>query len=470
METPQTIHKLLEGGESAHLEFLPANTVLDRLGSSICAFLNSGGGQIVVGVRPDGKLDASVSAEAIEAMLQPLSGGAGAPLLTPNALWDVSEEPLDGGQVVMIDVPAGADMPYVFEDCIYVRVGGQVRPAAGTEVRKLIERRYLRGGRWERQPALEVSLDDLDHREILATARVAAGKRGWQFRDQQDVAAVLEDLSLMDQGRPTNAAIVLFAKEAGRILTQSVIRATAYHSDKTGAKILEDQVFESHIFANLEACDAFFRRHVAVVSDLSASSPVREDRPAYPYWPLREGLRNAVMHRDYSAYHGRVSLSVYPGRIDIWSYGKLPEGLSIASLKTADRSIPVNPDIAQVMFLRGLVDLLGRGTRMIVEEFRALGLPEPAWKSHASGITLSMRGGQATAELPKELNVRQIDLLRRMRPGATTDVSAYREEGAAELSERTARNDLQVLLKMGFLARQGRGRSTFYVRTEKPIA
>ena len=471
MEAPATILNLLAGGESARLEFKAAGADLETLGQAICAFLNSGGGQIVVGVRDDGGLDQSVEASAIEAILRPLSGGAEpGGLITPSAVWDVSEEFLESGRVAIIDVPAGVDLPYVFRDSIYVRVGTQMRLATGSETRALIDRRYLQGARWERQPILEVGLDDLDHGQIFETARVAAMKRGWRFRDPEDAAAVLEDLNLMVQGRLTHAAVVLFAKQAGKILTQAKVRATVYHTDKSGAVVSDDQLFEGHIFANVIAFEAFIQRHVAVVSELSASQTVREDRPVYPYWALREGFRNALMHRDYSAYHGQVAVSVYPGRIDIWSYGGLPAGLTPAMLKTGDRSLPVNPDIAQVMFLRGLVELLGRGTRKIVEEFRSRGLPEPAWRKQSGGITLALRAGQSPDELPKELNVRQIDLLRRMRPGALIDVAKHRESSAGELAERTARNDLLRLLNLGFLVRQGQGRSTFYVRTEKPIA
>jgi ATP-dependent DNA helicase RecG len=117
-----------------------------------------------------------------------------------------------------------------------------------------------------------------------------------------------------------------------------------------------------------------------------------------------------------------------------------------------------------------LVELLGRGTRKIVEEFRSLGLPEPAWKEQAGGIILTMRGGHSPGELPGELNARQIDLLRQMRPGNSINLATVRKNVGGDLSERTVRNDLKGLVKLGFLARQGQGKSTFYVRTEKPIA
>ena len=471
METPKTIRSILAKGESAHVEFKSAAASLEALGQTICAFLNSGGGQIVIGVRDDGQIEGEVSSKKIEALLQPLSGGTSpGGLITPNAVWDVSEERLDGGAVAIIDVPSGGDLPYVFQDDIFIRVGSQTRQANGSQTRYLIEKRYLLGARWERQPVNEVTLADLNADEIIKTAMIAANKRGWRFRDQDDLKAILEDLNLIDHGRLTNAAVILFAKEAGHIFPQAQVRMTAYSTDKTGDAFADDQVAKGHLFSNLDEYDAFVKRHVSIVSDFSAGKPAREDSPVFPYWPLREGFRNALMHRDYSSYHGRVTVGLHPRRIEIWSFGELPKGLSIGSLKKADRSLPVNPDIAQVVFLRGLVELLGRGTRKIVEEFHSLGLPEPSWKEQAGGITLTMRGGHSPGELPGELNARQIDLLRRMRPGNSTSVGAVLKESGGNLSERTARNDLTGLVKLGFLARQGQGKSTFYVRTEKPIA
>ena len=176
------------------------------------------------------------------------------------------------------------------------------------------------------------------------------------------------------------------------------------------------------------------------------------------------------MHRDYSSYHGRVSVSLYPQRMEIWSFGLLPRGLSINSLQKADRSLPVNTDIAQVVFLRGLVELLGRGTRKIAEEFRSLGLPPAKWQEQGGGITLTMRGGRSLGNSAGKFNARQLDLLRSTRPGTVLDSKTVRQSGAGTKSQRTVRNDLVSLVKLGFLARHGEGKSTFYVRTEKPIS
>ena len=188
METLNTIKNMLSAGESKRLEFKSASAGLGAMGASICAFLNSGGGQMLVGVRDDGTVESGVDAQRILQMLHALSGGSeAAAMITPNAIWDVTEEPTDAGPVVLIDVPAGADLPYVFQDAIFVRVGSQTRQATGCQTRELIERRYLQGARWERHPVLEVSLKDLAEDEIIETARIAAHKRGWHFRDADDL-------------------------------------------------------------------------------------------------------------------------------------------------------------------------------------------------------------------------------------------------------------------------------------------
>lgn len=470
MESASTIRDLLEAGESRRVVFLPAEADFESLGQSVCALLNSGGGQIVVGVDRTGRPTGKVEVKNIEFVLRPLSGGdANRALLAPNAVWDVSSEQLDEHQLAIVDVPAGRDVPYVFGDTIYIRHDAQTRPASGAETRRLVDHRYMQGGRWERQPVQGVCLGDLDEQEIIKTARVASEKRGWNFSDPGDPEAILHDLNLWQDGRLTNAAVVLFAREAGVILPQAHVRMTAYASDKSGFSLLEDSRTQGHLFKCLNAFDYFVQTHAKVSASFPSSSQVREDRPQYPYWSVREGFRNAMIHRDYSSVHGSVTVSMFASRMEIWSFGSLPEGLTIRELKTADRSLPVNPDIAQVVFLRGLVDLLGRGTRKIVEEFKNNALPDPVWKKQAGGINLVLSAGLLSGDSSQPLGARQVEALRQLKPGQNTDIGSFAGLVKGDWSERSLRNDLAELVRLGFLSKRGRGKATFYVRTEKPI-
>ena len=135
MKTGNRLQTLLAKGKSAHVEFKSASVDLDALGATICAFLNSGGGQLIVGLNDDGAVEGQANVAQIEEMLRPFSGGRDASLIIPDAIWDVSGEKTPDGAVAIIDVPAGADLPYVFRDVIYIRTGKRTQPASGSQTR-----------------------------------------------------------------------------------------------------------------------------------------------------------------------------------------------------------------------------------------------------------------------------------------------------------------------------------------------
>ena len=179
---------------------------------------------------------------------------------------------------------------------------------------------------------------------------------------------------------------------------------------------------------------------------------------------LREGILNAIVHRDYAAFDGGLSVGLYDDRIEIWNAGKLPDGMTVADLKQPHPSLPPNPDIANAFYLRGYIERWGMGTRQIVARCIEAGLPEPEWHEAAGGgVTLTIRLHQAKTLV---LNSRQKQLLKSMRAGATITPKEY-ISSAGNIAERTARTDLITLAEAGYLTRQGQGRAIIYVRTDK---
>ena len=64
-------------------------------------------------------------------------------------------------------------------------------------------------------------------------------------------------------------------------------------------------------------------------------------------------------------------------RLEVWSDGTLPFNLKPEDLKKDHASRPRNPIIAQVFYLRGMIERWGRGTQKIVELCVKAGHPEP---------------------------------------------------------------------------------------------
>ena len=212
--------------------------------------------------------------------------------------------------------------------------------------------------------------------------------------------------------------------------------------------------------------ETFVKTHVPVAAKFIPGQMRREDKPGYPFFALREGLLNALMHRDYAAFTGGVAVNIYPDRLEIWNSGKLPSGLTIADLKRDHPSLPPNPDIAQVVYLRGLIEKVGRGTEKIIHDCREAGLPPPVWKEAPTGITLTFYSAKAARHI--SLNARQRELLARLKPGDQFAPSSYYAEAANKVKRRQAQSDLNDLVSAGFLERIGETSAAVYIRTQKP--
>lgn len=76
----------------------------------------------------------------------------------------------------------------------------------------------------------------------------------------------------------------------------------------------------------------------------------RIEKGEYPVAAIREMLLNALVHKNYMG--STIQLRVYDNKITIWNEGNLPEGLSYEALKRTHSSLPRNPIIADVCFLR----------------------------------------------------------------------------------------------------------------------
>ncbi|UII26321.1 hypothetical protein LVD15_23990 [Fulvivirga maritima] len=107
-----------------------------------------------------------------------------------------------------------------------------------------------------------------------------------------------------------------------RFVPQSKIRATIYSSTKGGKTILFDRVYDGNIFRNIQMIWDFFDTQLARSSNINSLQRTTKD---IPILALREGLLNALIHRDYSKISSTVNISVYPEKLVITNTGKLPE-------------------------------------------------------------------------------------------------------------------------------------------------
>jgi ATP-dependent DNA helicase RecG len=459
------IKELIKQGEGASLEFL-RDADLKTAAQTVTAFLNSVGGKVIIGVNDAGEIvgaeDAVRKTEKIKKYLSEM--------VFPNDAWSITTESVDDRNCIVIDVPAGSSAPYAFRDEIFVRQGGQAVAATGRDISNLIGAKQTLGERWERLPTLGSSIRELDDEEIKRTAQ-AVSERLMNIPERGDAISFLETLNLARYGQVLNSAFVLFAKEPQRRYPQTRVRAARF-ADAERLEFIDNRIFEGNCFALLEYITGFLQANLPIVSKLGEGNFQRSDKPVYPPFALREAVMNALVHRDYSAFGGSISIAIYPDRIEIWNPGKLPEGMSIGELKTSSVSRLRNPDIAHIFYLRGYIELWGIGVRRILLECEKAGLPEPEWEETGGGIRLTMRmtarADDANAE--DQLNHRQIEYLSGVGTGYQIDVKDYLDNYAEDVTERTARRDLTKMVELGYLKITTKGTRKVYSRTAKEVS
>jgi ATP-dependent DNA helicase RecG len=460
---PELVKKQIRRGEDIGTEFKVDIRDLDAIARSVCAFLNTQGGTVFCGVDDHGRIvgidAAGEHVQAIHAHLLKV--------ITPKALFTVNVDDEDGKAIISIEVPEGKDRPYVFAGSVYVRQGSATRMADAAALREMVQSKSVEAERWERRPSMAMEEDDLDREEVRHTAREAKGNGKFVFPENGDDISILKALAVYSAKGFTQAADVLFARNPALRHPQTRVRVTRFASDKGGDAYLDDRLLHGPLVKVFEDCFGIVSQHVRWESNFQEGALRREDRPEYPFEALREGLVNAFAHRDYSGFSGGVSVGIYPGRIEIWNSGHLPEGLKPGDLSRNHPSLPTNPDIAHVFYLRGLMERIGRGTQKIINACRELDLPSPKWLDRATGVTLILYGRAGLEAARLIANFRQQALLAQLNSGNQIRPGEYHQQFATDVSERQARRDLKELEDAGFLARIGRGATTVYQRTAR---
>ena len=206
--TSEQIQEMLSLGEGQRIEFKSSIKNVDVLGRIVCGFLNTTGGYLVCGIQEPGKITGlKLSEDIVAEIAHKLHDG-----VSPKSLVSIQAQVLEGKAVLVIEVPAGKDVPYAFRGGIYLRVGDSTQPADAATIRDIVMRRQIEPERWERRFSLADLEMDVDLKEIQSAVADAKKVRRSYFRDATQPLMVLEDLAAAKYGRLTNGGDVLFAR------------------------------------------------------------------------------------------------------------------------------------------------------------------------------------------------------------------------------------------------------------------
>ncbi|HEY0026294.1 MAG TPA: RNA-binding domain-containing protein [Allosphingosinicella sp.] len=455
----ESLRSRIAAGENETTEF-KSTAHANVIGPAICAFLNADGGTVFCGVTDEGELvgvpDARAAAQALELSLKKT--------ISPTPYLTADTVTIGGVEIVVLDVPKGSDPPYVRAGAVWVRSGLESRPATIEALRAMLRLQGESPERWERRLSPSMAEEDLDFDEVRATVREAEESGRFSFTEPADDRLVLKDLSVLAPLGITNAGDALFSTAPIRRHPQCRVQLLVFEGDKAGSEYADNRLFKGPMVRVCRSVVDAIEATNSVRSRFLAGSLQRVDQPAYDSDAIREGVVNAFVHRDYEAYSGGLKVSVYRDRIEIWNSGTLPQGLKPIDLRRDHASILVNPDIAQVFYLRGFMERVGRGTELIAKASKRLGALPPQWRDSGTGVTLTIYSSHRQPEPRREPNARQRALLASLEIGEVISLRDYQRRFAGSISERQARRDLDDLVKNGYIEVLGAGPSTAYRR------
>ena len=263
------------------------------------------------------------------------------------------------------------------------------------------------------------------------------------------------------QSRPTGFGLVLFGSEPRVRMPQAGLLGTILHGD--GREEMRD--FDGPaVDVPAQALD-WLRDKLAnpIKRDQAQRREVNEEL----FVLVREGLINALIHRDYSIEGAKCHLVVDADKVIIKSPGRPVEPITVAQLAAFEAPmLSRNPVLHFVFSKMKLAEERGLGLRSMRRGASVAGLPRPTYTYEEPFLVLTLFR-HAVAAVPEDMRSVLDTLTEAERTGWTWMVrqdtfTTANYEQALGLPNRTARNHLKKLTESGLLNRTGRGRSTSY--------
>ena len=381
------ILEILSLDENQNIEYKATCDNIDFIGQTICAFLNSAGGYIIIGIDNNGTII------GVDNMLDIVKfENSIIERLTPKVLVSFEKHTLENKQIWIIEVPSGADIPYAFNNSIFIRNGNQTLQADVNTIRDMIMRRQIEPERWERRFSDADLTIDIDESEIIATVRSDKHDKIILYSRGDTPIEMLEYLGFVKYGKLTCGGDVLFSKNPAKRFSQVRVKAVCYKGNKADENYLDMQVFEGPIVKNLESVFSFIKRNIPSQVIFNANDLQREEKPIYPLEAIREGLVNAFAHRDYADYRGSILIQIFSDRLEIWNSGGFLDGITSDNIINGQISILRNPDIAHILYTRKYMEKLGRGGLLIRKACKEYGIKSPIWENDTNGVKLTFFG------------------------------------------------------------------------------
>ncbi|MGO3633933.1 ATP-binding protein [Psychrobacter sp.] len=448
--------------------------------AEIVAFLNTNNGTIFLGVDDDGtflpeKVD---QYKQWESWISDWIHSAFSVPVQKFVTLEVS------AQNFAIHIKQGDKPPYYYKDGegfnskgIYIRNGSSKRRATDDEVRRMLKAQVANEFESELSNIQE-SLTFHYLQDKLLDNNIVFDPKG---------------LRLQNVDNQYNNGALLLSDQSPRVTKIAVVDGLDMSAD-----LLAKKTFSGSLIKQVDMT----LEYISLLNDTKVSftgAAARVENESYPSKAIREAVINAYAHRDYSL-SADIKIEFFDDRLEIFSAGGLPDGLSVADIKEGI-SAQRNPNIIHVLDKINYIENFATGIRRILASYKGFH-KEPmfivtpnqfkvvlynrnyalvdddiqSWGNNKLKTNLSdaeqlelgftvnqdhnLFDDSCVTELEKRLDSKDekiIKLLRLNEEMSRKEIESYLEE-----AQTTVYNRLKRLIELKIINKRGQSRSTVY--------
>ncbi len=437
------IQEILKQTEGKTLEFkrgIPKNR--QNLLKAVVAFANGTGGHIYVGVNDD-RTVTGIKEEPfdLEEKLSSIMYDSISPI--PNVFFQTVA--FEDKLIFIIRILPGANKPYYLkklgpEDGVFVRVGSTNRKADSQGAAEL--RRQARNISLDQEIDPSFDCDVLDMRLLEKFIE----SRGLKIKPTLDYFVKIKAAQRYDHTcHPTIGGILLFCSTLPDEYSYARFRVSRFKAENR-ADLINSTTINDGLLAMPEKIMDFVRLYMERKIEISALR--RKEDYDIPLPAIREGILNAICHRDYSIAGSDNKLDIFSDRLEITSPGTLPLGITLQDLGEGISEVR-NRLIVKIFREAGYIEQLGTGIMRIKEACRKNALPEPKFEETGNFFKVTIFRTRMTLSPDLE---GVYDLIKQGAPLGSKEIAEK-----LNIHQNTALKRLKQLEEKGLIHKQGSG-------------
>lgn len=425
-------------GEGYTIELKEALT--SSIGKDICAFANSSGGRIIIGV--DDKTNDIKGYKLTNSDRSKIQDIA----RNMSPAFNVQIEQVK--DLVVIYVPDGKDKPYAVNGHFYLRFGANSQQLNRDEIRDMFQKENL--------ISFEKNIVDFKDSDFSNDAFTEFQKEsGLDVDLSKD--HILSNLSLLTNDRLNNCGVLLFSRNVKSYFPNATVACFLY-ADKEQTEIIDSKEFFGDFLSNLNNAYNYLlsKLNTAIIIDGLKHKAKLE----LPKEALREAIINAMIHRDYF-FSSNIQVHVTPERVEIVNPGKL----LFPKEELGKRSAQRNPLLTDMVHRLGLVEKAGSGIKRMRKSMKEYDL-ELDFEIGSFFSAVFHRDSRRKSDAnPTQIRRKShedrdewiLGYLRKNKKIKSKEVISH-----FSIHKDTAVKDLNKLLKEGKIVKKGGGNNVWY--------